>query len=77
VHLAADTVDADVVVLAAVSSDRFAALERELAALAARHNLVLAGRGAVPELAAELDVQCLSGDPVSAAESLSRRLVLG
>jgi DNA-binding transcriptional MerR regulator len=77
VHLAADTIDADVVVLAAVSSDRFAALERELAALAARHNLVLAGRGAVPELAAELDVQCLSGDPVSAAESLSRRLVLG
>jgi MerR family transcriptional regulator, light-induced transcriptional regulator len=75
VHMAADTIGADVVVLAAVSSDRFAPIARELAPLAARHNLVLAGRGAGPELATELDVRCLSGDPVSAAEALSRRLV--
>jgi MerR family transcriptional regulator, light-induced transcriptional regulator len=76
VHLAADTIDADVVVLSAVTIDRFAPIVRDLTPLATRHNLVLGGRGAVPELAAEVDVQCLSGDPVSAAEALSRRLVL-
>ena len=31
--------------------------------------------GATPELAAKLDIQCLQGDPVTAAETLSRRLV--
>jgi MerR family transcriptional regulator, light-induced transcriptional regulator len=76
VHMAADTIGADVVVLSAVSSERFAPIARDLIGLATRHNLVLAGRGASPEVAAQLDVQCLSGDPVSAAEALSRRLVL-
>jgi len=76
VHMAADTIGADVVVLSAVSSDRFGAIERDLRGLAARHNLVLAGRGAGPELAAELEVECLHDDPVTAAERLSRRLVL-
>ena len=76
VHMAADTIDADVVVLSAVSSDRFGAIERHLRGLAARHHLVLGGRGATPEVAAELDVECLHEDPVSAAEQLSRRLVL-
>jgi DNA-binding transcriptional MerR regulator len=76
VHLAADTVGADAVVLSAVSSDRVAWIARDLRGLAARHHLVLAGRGASPELAAELDVECLHEDPVTAAEALSRRLVL-
>lgn len=76
VHMAADTIGADAVVLCAVSSDRFTPIKPALTGLAARHNLVLGGRGATPELAAELDVQCLSGDPVSAAEALSRRLAL-
>jgi MerR family transcriptional regulator, light-induced transcriptional regulator len=76
VHMAADTIRADVVVLSAVSSDRFAPIARDLLGLGGRHHLVLAGRGATPELAAELDVQCLSDDPVTAAEALSRRLVM-
>jgi DNA-binding transcriptional MerR regulator len=77
VHIAADTISADVVVLSAASVDRFAVIERDLKALARRHRLVLAGRGATPELAAELDVRCLHDDPVSAAETLSRQFVLG
>ena len=76
VHMAADTVSADVVVMSAVSNDRFAPIERDLKGLARKRQLVLAGRGATPELAAELDVECLHDDPVTAAERLSRRLVL-
>jgi MerR family transcriptional regulator, light-induced transcriptional regulator len=72
-HIAADTVAADVVVVAAVSPDRFAPIARDLVALSRRRALALAGAGATPELAVELDVQCLHGDPVTAAETLSRR----
>ena len=77
VHMAADTVAADVVVMSAVSSDRFAPIARDLMGLSRRRPLVLAGGGATPELAAELDVQCLHDDPATAAETLSRRFVLG
>ena len=73
VHMAADTVEADVVVLAAVSPDRFAPIAKDLVGLSRRRHLVLGGEGATPELAAELDIQCLHGDPVTAAETLSRR----
>jgi MerR family transcriptional regulator, light-induced transcriptional regulator len=73
VHMAADTIDADVVVLAAASNARFAPIVRDLEGLARRHSLVLAGRGATLELEAELDVQCLRDDPATAAEALSRR----
>ncbi|HZB07363.1 MAG TPA: MerR family transcriptional regulator [Thermoleophilaceae bacterium] len=73
VHMAADTIDADVVVLAAVSPDRFAPIAKDLVGLSRRRALVLGGAGATPELAAELDIQCLHGDPVTAAETLSRR----
>jgi DNA-binding transcriptional MerR regulator len=76
VQMAADTVAADVVVMSAVSADRFAPIARELRALARRCALVLAGPGATPEVAAELDVQCLSDDPATAAEALSRRFVI-
>jgi methanogenic corrinoid protein MtbC1 len=72
-HMAADTVSADVVVLAGVSEDRFAPIAKDLKGLARKCELVLAGAGATPQLTAELDVQRLHGDPVSAAESLSRR----
>jgi MerR family transcriptional regulator, light-induced transcriptional regulator len=75
-HLAADTIGADVVVLSAVSSVRFASIPRELRALAVRHHVVLGGRGASAEVAAELGIECLHQDPVTAAEQLSRRLVL-
>jgi len=77
VHMAADTVEADVVVLSAVSTDRFAAIARDLKGLARRCPLVLAGGGASPELASELDVQCVYEDPATAAGALSRRFVLG
>ena len=77
VHMAADTVSADVVVMSAVSHDRFAPIERDLKGVARKRPLVLAGGGATPELVAELDVQCLLDDPATAAEGLSRRFVLG
>jgi DNA-binding transcriptional MerR regulator len=76
VHMAADTIDADVVVLSAVSNERFAPIERDLKGLARRRPLVLAGPGATPELAAELDLQCLRDDPATAAGALSRQFVL-
>jgi len=76
VQMAADTVAADVIVMSAVSVDRFAAITRELRPLAHRHQLVLAGPGATVELAAELDVDCLQDDPATAAEALSRRFVI-
>jgi MerR family transcriptional regulator, light-induced transcriptional regulator len=76
VHMAADTISADVVVLSAASSDRFVTITKELRGLARRRSLVLAGRGATPELATELDVQCLHDDPATAAATLSRRFVL-
>jgi DNA-binding transcriptional MerR regulator len=76
VHMAVDTVSADVVVLSAVSSDRFAPIVKDLRGLARRCPLVLAGPGASPDLAAELDVQCLHDDPAAAAEALSRRFVM-
>ena len=74
--MAADTISADVVLLSAASSDRFVAIANELMGLARRRPLVLAGRGATPELATELDVQCVHDDPATAAETLSRRFVL-
>jgi MerR family transcriptional regulator, light-induced transcriptional regulator len=76
VHMAADTISADVVLLSAASSDRFVAIAKELRGLARSRPLVLAGRGATPELATELDVQCVHDDPATAAETLSRRFVL-
>jgi DNA-binding transcriptional MerR regulator len=75
VHMAADTVSADVVVLAAVSIDRFAPNEKHLRGLARTRPLVLAGGGATPELAAELELECLTDDPVTGAEALSRRFL--
>jgi MerR family transcriptional regulator, light-induced transcriptional regulator len=76
VHMAADTISADVVLLSAAASDRFVPIAKDLRGLARRRPLVLAGRGATPELATELDVQCLHDDPATAAETLSRRFVL-
>ncbi len=76
VHMAVDTVSADVVVLSAVSSDRVAPIVKDLRGLARRCPLVLAGPGASAGLAAELDIQCLHDDPAAAAEALSRRFVM-
>jgi DNA-binding transcriptional MerR regulator len=71
--IAAETVAADVIVLSAVSSDRFEPIERDLARLARGRPVVLAGRGATAQLAAELGLRCLHDDPATAAEALSRR----
>ena len=76
VHMAADTVDADVVVMSAVSPDRFEPISMELSALARRRSLVLGGAGATLELESTLGIECLKGDPATAAEDLSRRFVL-
>jgi hypothetical protein len=48
VHMAADTVGADVVVMSAVSSERFSAIAKGLRALARGLPLVLAGPGRLP-----------------------------
>ena len=77
VHMAADTIDANVVVLSAATIDRFATIERQLRRLARARLLMLAGGGATAEVAAQLDLECLTADPVPAAEALSRRLVTG
>lgn len=76
VHMAADTVSADVIVMSAVSNDRFAAIAKDLRPLARTCPLVLAGPGATFEVAAELGVQCLQDDPATAAEALSRRFAI-
>lgn len=74
-HMAADTVDADVIVLSAVSSDRFEPIARDLKGLARKRPLALAGGGATPALAARLDAKCLTDDPATAAEAFSRSFV--
>ena len=75
VHMAADTIQADVIVLSAASSDRFAPIEKQLRGLARARPLMLAGGGATPELAAALDLECLTDDPATAAEAMARRFV--
>ena len=76
VHMAAETIAADVIVLSAVSVDRFAPLARELKGLARTRPLLIAGGGATPELCAQLELSSLRDDPAAAAESLARRFVL-
>lgn len=61
----------DLVVLAATDPARFAEVRDELADLAARVQLHLAGRGADAALAEEVGARLLDGDPVSAAEALA------
>lgn len=57
------------VVLAAISSERFAEVLPELSTLAEMAPLVLAGAGATAELAQSIGARALSGDPVTAAEN--------
>ena len=76
VHIAAETVAADAIVLSAVSIDRFAPIAKQLRGLARTRALMVAGGGATPELCAELELQSLRGDPATAAEALARRFVL-
>ena len=57
------------VVLAAISPERFAAVTPELMRLAEMAPLVLAGTGATSELAQSVGARVLNGDPVTAAEN--------
>jgi DNA-binding transcriptional MerR regulator len=65
------TVDArrpDLVVLAATLPETLEPLRRELASLARRAPLALAGAGATPQIAAAVGARLLAGDPVTEAE---------
>jgi DNA-binding transcriptional MerR regulator len=59
------------VVLTAARPDRFAPVVAELAALAELAPLALAGAGASAQLAERVGARVLTGDPVTAAESLA------
>ncbi len=61
-----------VTVLAATSSSRLLALAGELTASAIP--LALAGRGATPEVADELDAMLLDADPITAAARIAARM---
>jgi DNA-binding transcriptional MerR regulator len=60
----------DLVVLAATLTEAFGPLTAQLAALAQRAPLALAGAAATPEIAAAIGARLLSGDPVTAAENV-------
>jgi DNA-binding transcriptional MerR regulator len=69
----AQTVEArspDLVVLASTLPENLAPLTAQLAALAQRAPLALAGAAATPEIAAAIGAQLLSGDPVTAADGV-------
>jgi MerR family transcriptional regulator, light-induced transcriptional regulator len=61
----------DLVVLASTLPEILGPLTTQLATLAQRAPLVLAGAGATPEIAAAVGARLLSGDPVTAAENVS------
>jgi DNA-binding transcriptional MerR regulator len=67
---AAETTRPDLVVLAASSRDVLEPLRDQLAALAARFPLALAGAGVSAELAVAVGARHLTGDPVTEAERL-------
>ena len=68
--MAAGTVGANTIALAAVSIARFLPTTEELRALVRDRRLVLAA-GATPELAAHVGVDYFEEDPVTAAEAVS------
>ena len=67
---AAETTQPDLVVVAASTPDVPAALRDELAALASRFALALAGPGVSAELVTAIGARHLQGDPVTEAEQL-------
>ena len=68
---AAETTRPDLVVLAASTADVVEPLRHELAGLAARFPLALAGAGVSAELAGAVGARRLTGDPVTEAEHLA------
>jgi MerR family transcriptional regulator, light-induced transcriptional regulator len=69
---AADVTHPDLVVLAAASPDNLDPLSAELAALARRAPLALAGAGATARLATVVGAQLMAGDVVAEAEQAAR-----
>ena len=69
---AADELRPELVIVAAVEPGPFERAAAGLAALAKRHGLMIAGAGALPEIAATLGAGVLEGDPVDAADALAR-----
>jgi methanogenic corrinoid protein MtbC1 len=67
---AAETTAPDLVVVAASTREALAPVRAELAELATRFPLALAGAGATAELAAGVGARQLAGDPVTEAELL-------
>jgi MerR family transcriptional regulator, light-induced transcriptional regulator len=67
VEVVADT-KPSLVVLAATTTERFTGIARELALLAEKVPVAVAGAGATPALAETTGAQLLVGDPVTAAE---------
>ena len=66
---AAHRIHPDLIVLAAVTVDRFAGVVPELAYLADVTQLALAGAGATRGIADEVGARLLTGDPVTAAQN--------
>lgn len=62
----------DVIVISAVTAERFDGLDDDLRRLARAHRVCLAGEGAAGINASELEVEILSGNPVGEAERLSQ-----
>jgi hypothetical protein len=67
---AADAVRPRLTVVAAVTPGRLETAGEELAALACRSAVAVAGAGSSPDLAEHLGVGHLAGDPVTAAREI-------
>ncbi|HZX54262.1 MAG TPA: cobalamin B12-binding domain-containing protein [Ilumatobacteraceae bacterium] len=65
----AHRIQSDLVVLAAVSEDRFAEIIPELVHVGQRTQLALAGVGATARIADQVGARLLAGDPVTAAQN--------
>jgi hypothetical protein len=66
-------IQSSLVVMTAHRSERFTAVVPELSALARLTSLVLAGPGAIEEIAEVVGARRLTDDPVTAAERLAAR----
>ena len=76
IHVASETRPA-LVVLSATTSERFVAVEPELARLAGIATVALAGEGATRELADATGARLITGDVVTSAQQLAQSLSPG
>ncbi|HYK07713.1 MAG TPA: MerR family transcriptional regulator [Gaiellaceae bacterium] len=71
IHDALAEVDAQLVVVSATATERFAPVERDLARLAAEVPVAIAGAGATSAFARSIGASHLEGDPVTAADRVA------